>query len=97
MWTAVSKDQKQTGAEHFHFINNELWSLLVNDFPTMVNLNEKFKSLLAKLTLCDTKGHGMSDIEAMNILLGTLLTKGESWRMFRQIHSNAGKPQALMD
>jgi len=97
MWTAVRKDQKQTGAEHFHRINNDLRSLLVTDFPTVVNFNEKFKSLLSDLTLCDTEGHGMSEMEATYILLRALPTDDESWRTFRQIHSNAGKPQALMD
>jgi len=97
MWTAVRKDQKQAGAEHFHRINDDLRSLPVTDFPTVVNFNEKFKSLLSDLTLCNTEGHGMSDMEATYMLLRALPTDEESWRTFHQIHSNPGKLQALMD
>jgi len=86
MWTAVRKDQNQRGGKHFDRINDDLCSLLVTDYPTGVNFTEKFKFLLADLTLCDTDGHGMSDKEASYILLHALLTNDESWRMFRLIH-----------
>ena len=78
MWHAVRKDQKQTGAEHFHQINDDIRSLLVADFPSVVNFNAKFKSLLVDLVLCDNEGHGMSDLEASYILLRTLPTDDES-------------------
>ena len=97
MWSMVRKDQKQTGAEHFHQINNDLRSLLVADFPSMMNFNEKFKSLLADLTLWDSEERGMGDMEATYILLGALPTDDESWPTFRQIQANASKPQVLMD
>ena len=97
MWSMVRKDKKQTGAEHFHCINDDFRSLLVADFPFVVNFNEKFKSLLADLTLCDCEGRGIGDMEATYILHRALPTDDETWRTFRQIQANASKPQALMD
>ena len=96
-WHAVRKNQNQTGAEHFHRINYDIRSLLVGDFASVVNFNEKFKSLLADLVLCDNERHGMRDLEASYILLPALPTDDESWRTFRQIHASADEPQQLMD
>ena len=37
MWHVVKKDQKQTGGVNLHRINNDIRSLLVADFPSLVN------------------------------------------------------------
>ena len=97
MWSAVKKDQKETGAEHFHRINDDIQSLKVADFPTVIAFNEKFKSLLCDLALCDNEGKGMSDMEATYIILRALPMDDEAWRTFRHIHCNANRPQQLMD
>lgn len=97
MWHAVRKDQNQTGAEHFHQINDDIRSLLVANFPSVVNFNAKFKSLLVDLVFCDNEGHGMSDLEASYILLRALPTDDESWKTFCQIHASVDKSQQLMD
>jgi len=69
MWSALRKEPKQTGAEHFHRINDDIQSLKVADFPTVLAFNQKFKSLLCDLALCDSAGNGMSDMEAAYIVL----------------------------
>jgi len=56
MWTVLRKDQKESGAEHFHRINDDIRSLKVADFPTVIVFNNKFKSLLCDLALCDSEG-----------------------------------------
>jgi len=97
MWLALRKQQKQTGAEHFHWINDEIRSLKVADFTTVLALNETFKFLLCDLALCDSTGNGMSNIQAAYIILRALPTHYERWRTFRHIHYNANKPQQVMD
>jgi len=97
MLSALRKQQEQTGAEHFHRINDDIRSLKVADFPTVLSFNEKFKSLLCDLALCDSPGNGMCDMEAAYIVLRALRTGDEAWRTFRHIHCNANKPQQLMD
>jgi len=97
MWSALMKEQKQTGAEHFHQINDEIRCLKVADFTTVLAFNETFKFLLCDLALCDSGGNGMSDIEAAYIILRALPTDNEAWRTFHHIDCKANKPQQLID
>ncbi|RPB02831.1 hypothetical protein L873DRAFT_1787496 [Choiromyces venosus 120613-1] len=91
MWGGIHKDQKESGAEHFHHINDDFVSLNITDFPPVTGFNEKFKSLLCHLTLCDVDINWISDIEAAYIILRSLLTDDEPRRMFHLIHSSATK------
>ncbi|RPA92067.1 hypothetical protein L873DRAFT_1794469 [Choiromyces venosus 120613-1] len=97
MWSTFRKNQKKNRAEYFHHINDNIQSLQVVDFPSVINFNEKFKFFLSDLILSDTEGQEMNDMEATYILLRVLPTKDESWRMFGQIQASMSKPQVLMD
>ena len=97
MWTVLRHEQKDSGAPHFHSVNDDIRSLKFADFPTCIPFNNKFKSLMCDLGLCDSERRGISDMEATYIILGVLFQDNEVWRTFRHIHSNASRPQQLLD
>jgi len=97
MWSAVKKDQKERGAEHFHRINDDIRLLKVADLSTLIIFNKRFKSLLCDLALWDNEGKGMSNMKATYIILRALAIDDEVRRTFRYIYCNANKPRQLMD